>query len=105
MPEANLSRGKQLKFPQFVSVKQEGLNTEADFLAAKHGLKMAQGDKFCREKESKRIREEEDLFDKNLPIPEAASDLMVITKIKKAWRIHYRCYGKVAGKISRCICQ
>lgn len=83
MTASFISRGKQLKFPQFLDIQPQDLNTEDDYLSVKQGQAMAQGERFREEKEAKAYHEITESLGNSVQIPDNSSQLLVITKIKK----------------------
>lgn len=83
MPNDLLSRNKMLNIPQTIENKSSFVNTVSDRIASKQAFATAAGEKFNRQREQEKIEEQDTEWVQISKIPEAASDLIVITKTKK----------------------
>jgi len=82
MKNKRLSRSKALNFPKVVEGGGKA-NTALDLFAAKEAFAAARGSKFDPEKEMARAEAKDAEWERVCKIPEASSDLIVMTKTKK----------------------
>lgn len=104
MKNSHISRNRQLNIPITVKNEVGMINTVADRVAADEAHATAHDRKLNREVSRQKAETEDAEWKRISKIPESSSDLIVITKVKKARRLCNSRNRKVAGKISRSIC-
>jgi len=78
-----VSRSKSLKIPRKIETAEGNKNTKEDELAVGHAFAMAKNKKFKTAEELAQLESRDVDWERVTKLPEQASDLIVITKVKK----------------------
>lgn len=83
MRNEQLSRSRSLKMPKIIPNETGKINNADDLFSARQAYAMAEDKKFKKDKERRQAEEMDAEWEQVSQIPEASSDLIVITRTKK----------------------